>query len=491
MKNLLYIFADQWKKTAIGFEGESVPTPNIDAFAADSLIFDNAISTYPLCSPHRAALLTGKHPYNCGMWTNCKIGLDEVVMLKPQEKTIANVLKDEGYATAYIGKWHLDASEMNFEAEPESGARHWDAYTPEGERRQGFDYWYSYGAMDKHLKPHYWQDSNKMIINDKWSPELETDVALRYLEDWRRRGLKINGDGEVSSCMGDQSSDINLNPFCMFVSWNPPHPPYDMVPEKYVDRIEELTIKDNVPEAMRNDSDYLRTVREYYGAIAGLDDQFGRIMAYLKENNLLEDTLIVLSADHGDMMGSHGLMGKNVWYEESIQIPLMMYGRGIDAGRSDVLFASMDHMPTLLDLLDVKVPETVQGRSFKECIVKGNMIAVESGKSTEADQMTDEPEETYICMMPGMPELIEPFRQRGLNNKAFGWRGVRTKNETYVIHNGLHPDDEQKRYLYDLIKDPLQMNPVMLEADNPRSVEYDTKLRAYCREIQDPFLFER
>ena len=88
-KNLLYIFADQWRAQAIGAAGEDhVSTPHMDRFAGESMAFDHAVSTYPLCSPHRASLLTGKYPYCCGMWTNCKIGLDETVMLKPQEVTI-------------------------------------------------------------------------------------------------------------------------------------------------------------------------------------------------------------------------------------------------------------------------------------------------------------------------------------------------------------------------------------------------------------------
>ena len=103
-KNLLYIFADQWRAQAIGAAGEDhVSTPHMDRFAGESMAFDHAVSTYPLCSPHRASLLTGKYPYCCGMWTNCKIGLDETVMLKPQEVTISDVLHENGYETAYVG----------------------------------------------------------------------------------------------------------------------------------------------------------------------------------------------------------------------------------------------------------------------------------------------------------------------------------------------------------------------------------------------------
>lgn len=452
-KNLLYIFADQWRKIAVGAEGQdSVITPTMDRFADESKVFDNAISTYPLCSPHRAALMTGKYPYCCGMWTNCKIGLDETVMLKPQEETIGKTLKSNGYQTAYVGKWHLDASELNFNKNPESGAINWDAYTPEGERRQGFDYWFSYGAMDKHLNPHYWRNTPEKIEPGKWSPEVETDVALDFLQ---------NRDKD--------------KPFCMFISWNPPHPPYDKVPKKYVNMYEDIPLRANVPEELREDEEYLRTIREYFGAVTGLDENFKRILDYLKENNLEDDTIVVLSADHGDMMGSQGIMGKNIWYEESINIPFMIRGKDIEPGRTQCLFSSIDHMPTLLDLLEVDIPKTVQGQSFKDII---------------HDREMDEPETVFLSMIPGMPELIEPYRKKGLNHKSFGWRGIRTKTHTYVIDNGGRPDEKQKRYLYDNEKDPYQLNPLVLSSDDEQCKEYDDCLIDYLKKINDPFLMK-
>lgn len=452
--NLIYIFADQWKKTAIGMEGkEQVITPNIDAFSKECKVFDNAISTYPLCSPHRAALMTGKYPYSCGMWTNCKIGLDETLMLKPQEVTIAKVLKEVGYSTAYIGKWHLDASELNFQRNPQSQAINWDAYTPKGERRHGFDYWYSYGAMDKHLSPHYWQDGPDKIVHDAWSPEVETNMALNYLKE------------------RDKSK-----PFCMFISWNPPHPPYDKVPQKYVELYDEINFLPNVPDELKEDEEYIKTVKEYYGAITGLDENFKRLMDYLKDNDLEDNTVVVLSADHGDMMGAQGLMGKNVWYEESIQIPFMIRSKGIEAGRYDGLFSSIDHMPTLLDVLDLPVPNTVQGQSFRSALYNNEM---------------NEPETVFLSMIPGMPDMVQPFRELGLNNKAFGWRGIRTKSHTYVVDNGIHPDHKQIRYLYDLKEDPYQLNPIILSKNDNRAKNYDGILKEYLEEIRDPFLMER
>ena len=207
----------------------------MDRFCEESVCFSNAYSTFPLCTPHRGSLMTGKYPLSIGLWTNCKIGLEEKIMLKPQETCIANVLKEEGYSTGYIGKWHLDASELNFTPHPKSGAKNWDAFTPPGERRQGFDYWLSYGACDEHLDPHYWQDTPDQIRPGKWSTEYETDKALEYMEHHK--------------------DDENL--FALFVSWNPPHLPYELVPDEYYEKYKDADVcwRPNVPESNADSGD--------------------------------------------------------------------------------------------------------------------------------------------------------------------------------------------------------------------------------------------
>ncbi len=462
-KNLLYIFADQWRYHAVGSVcQDSVQTPNIDDFAHDAMRCDQAISTYPLCSPHRAALLTGKYPLSCGMWTNCKPGLYDKLMLRDQEVLISDVLHGEGYDTAYVGKWHLDTSELNFHRRPASGAVNWDAYTPPGDRRHHFDFWYSYGAMDNHLDPHYWMDTDRRIKPGKWSVENETDVVLDYLE--RRR----------SAAEGREEK-----PFCLFLSWNPPHPPYDQVPEKYLRLYPEGSevFRENVPQSMREDSAYRRAWREYYAAVSGVDEQFGRILSYLKESGIEDDTIVVLSADHGDCMGSHGVYGKNVWWEESIRIPLYVRGLGIASGSTDTLLVSCDHMPTLLDLLDVPIPDSVEGVSHAQ-VFRG-----ETPKHPVR-------EHAFLCMVPGMPSMVAEYTKRGLDNRCFGWRGVRTLHHTYVVDNGTVPGVPQRRYLYDNLTDPYQLSGTELSVDDPACEAWDEILRSYLAQQQDGFLLE-
>ncbi len=453
-KNLLYIFADQWSADAVGYCNENYITPNFDAFHAESFDFNSALSTYPLCSPHRAAMLTGKYPFSCGFWTNSKIGLDEIVMLKPQEVTITDVLHEKGYHTAYLGKWHLDGSDLNFSENPSSGCVGWDAYTPEGERRHHIDFWYSYGAMDKHMNPHYWtgSDPERITHTQKWSPEVETEVALDFLENtWDKE-----------------------KPFNMFISWNPPHSPYEQVPDKYYDKVKDrkIKLKESVPKEFKNNPDYITEHRQYIAAVEGLDDNFGKIIAYLKENDLYDDTIIVLSADHGDCMGVHGLYGKNYCYEESIRIPFII--KAGTTGESDALFSSQDHMPTLLDLLDIEIPDTVQGISFAN-IIRGK-------------QMQNEPEDAFICMFPGMPNLVNSFRDKGLYNKCFGWRGICTKTHTFHAYNGVKYGEKSRRELFDNVNDPCQLHPIELSEDE--LANWNKKLEKYLKKTNDPFLVD-
>lgn len=459
--NLIYVFADQWRAAAMGWmKQDQAITPYIDGFARDSLRCRNAYSTFPLCSPHRASLMTGKYPLKAGMWTNCKTGIEEILMLKPQEICIGNVLKANGYHTGYIGKWHLDAPEQNFYENPESGAGGWDAYTPPGERRQGFDYWLSYGAYDNHLEPHYWQNEEKQIRPGRWSAEYETDQALAYIQREK--------DAE--------------NPFALFLSYNPPHLPYELVPEEYYGEFRDLEIhyRENVPMELRRSGGRLETqTRQYLAAVYGIDRQFGRLLEYLKRNQMEENTLLVLSADHGEMMGSHGLMSKNVWYEESIHIPLMLRQKGrLHAEDYEEIIASIDHMPTLLEILELPVPDSCDGHSHAGAMLhRGEEV----------------PQEMFLCSYPGTADMVEAYARAGLTHKAFGWRGIKDKRYTYVVNNGYTPGEEQREYLYDGKEDPFERKPRLAEedCDDPLIRHYRKLLKDYLHTIKDPFLFHR
>lgn len=462
--NLVYIFADQWRRQAVGFMKEDpVLTPNMDKFSEESLVFDNCISCFPLCSPHRASLLTGKYPLSTGMFTNCKIGCD--ARLKEEEICIGDVIKAAGYDTAYIGKWHLDLPEVNLTDNPVSGARNWDAYTEPGPKRHGFDYWYSYGTFDEHLTPHYWKDTPEMIKVNQWSVEHETDMAINYMK---------NHDKD--------------KPFTLFLSWNPPHSPYDQVPEKYKRLYEEreIPLRENfsleklvVGVGDPFEGDYAKALENtlnYYAAVSGIDENFGRVLEELKKLELEENTIVVLSSDHGDMMVSHGLTSKNIWYEEAIGVPFMVrMPNKIKGGRTDALFASPDIMPTLLGFMGLDIPSTVEGI---------DLSGILTGEKAE------EQSSVYICSCPGSKPLLEKYKKLGYIPEQYGWRGVRTKRFTYVVNKGYIPEENKfERYLYDNEKDPYQKSPIMISNtyDNIVAKELEGELKGWLEKLKDPF----
>ncbi|MCP3739481.1 sulfatase [Rossellomorea sp. BNER] len=462
--NLIYLFADQWRRQAVGYAKEDpVYTPNIDQFALESMTFTQALTCNPLCSPHRASLLTGKYPMSTGVYTNCKVGAD--VMLQPEERCISDVLKDAGYATGYIGKWHLDLPELQYQSNPESGASGWDAYTPPGPKRHGFDEWYSYGAWDDHLSPHYWQNSPEKIKPNKWSVEHETDKAIEFI-----------------------NSRNSEEPFALFVSWNPPHSPFDQVPQQYKDiyKHKALPLRKNVT----SDSFMVHTgekvedglgklqenQRDYFAAITGIDENFGRILDVLKELQIEEDTIIVLTSDHGEMMGSHGLMAKHVWYEESIGVPFLIRWPGkIPSLVTHSLLNTVDIMPTLLTLIGLPVPSQVEGTDLSP-VLKG-----------ERKELV---KQAYLCAYPGRKEAIEQFRESGLDNRAYGWRGIRTKEYMYVVHRGYSPGEKTVRMFYDLERDPYQLEPEVMESPQSHFIAHklEEELAVWITSTNDPFI---
>lgn len=465
--NLLFVFADQWRRDAMGFmEKDEVITPNIDSFSEESLSFDNAMSACPLCSPNRATMFTGTYPVTHGVWTNCKPGLKDVA-LRETDITLMDVLKENGYKTGYIGKWHLDSPEVNFCEAPESGARDWDAFTPPGKRRHGVDFWYSYGTYDQHLTPHYWHDDNKMIQINQWSVEHETDKAIEFINE--------NKD----------------EPFSLVVSWNPPHTPLDLVPQKYVDMYagKKFKVNPNVlltdvtdhtlsvnPRLNFTDDEYQEIMRKYFAAVTGIDENFGRLLQNLKDNGIYDDTIIVLTADHGEMLCAQRLWSKHVWFEESTGVPfLIKYGDRFIKGRTDNVLNGVDIMPTILSLMNLPIPETVEGTDLKEVVLNGGDV------------------ENYAIMSgyPGQMRAIKEFEEHGKENVAYGWRAIRTKTHTYVVNKAYTISHGTERLLYDNIKDPYQMNPLRLnDCKEDKTAEFlEGKLREWAKKYKDKFEF--
>ena len=424
LPNLVFMFPDQFRRQAIGFmRQDPVITPRLDRFASESMVLTDAFSSYPVCSPFRAMLFTGKYPVSNGVTTNCNSASD--VMLMRDQRCLTDILHDSGYRIGYLGKWHLDKPH-----EPFVGSRRgrvggpgggivWDEFVPP-ERRHGIEFWHAYNCRDQHMNPRYWTTNGERIkptYFNQWSTEHEAEVAIEFIRNSR-----------------GQHRDPN-KPFALFIAPNPPHTPFDQVPKKYVDMYEGKSYRDllnrpNVdieaphPQAKQH-------VKNYFAAVTGTDEQFGRVLDALDEQGLADNTIVVFTADHGEMMGSHNRMHKSVPHEESAGIPFIIRWPGrIPSRRDDLLLSPADMMPSLLGLMGLadRVPSDVEGKDYSSIML---------GK-------------------PGVrPTSALYLRCAGPKG---GSRGVRTHRHTFAITP--RQDGGKDILLFDNQKDPYQLRNI-------------------------------
>jgi arylsulfatase A-like enzyme len=368
--NIVFILTDQWRGQALGFLGkEKVKTPQLDALAKESLVLTQMVTNYPVCSPARAMIFSGTYPAKSKVYCNVNSGSAPYGVELPTDIVCwSDILKQQGYSNGYIGKWHLDAPHRPYvPTKNNEGDLAWNEWTPFN-RRHGFDYWYAYNTYDYHNRPMYWDNKatrNELHFVDQWGPIHEADKAIDF----------INNKGNVR----------NPNaPFSFVVSINPPHEPYDTAPAKYHEPYNNIPLdsllKDtNIPAAGTPKGDeYRKNVKDYYANITGVDEQIGRIVNELKEKRLLENTIIMITADHGNCLGKHNEHSKNNIYEESLRIPFIVYWKGhIKPGIDTKFLGSLqDVYPTLLDLagMSKQIPVTVDGVSYANYFLnrKGN-----------------------------------------------------------------------------------------------------------------------
>ncbi len=453
--NILYIFPDQYRAQAMGFVGEDpVITPNIDRLASEGVVFHNAVSNSPLSSPYRGMLMTGKYPYSNHVTGNCNTYATQFgVYLREEDRCIGDILKEGGYHCGYIGKWHLDAPEGETAKGWQTAV--WDTYTPVGDKRHGFDYWCSYGCNNQHLDPYYWEGNAPVADTTyarRWSPIFEADKAIDF----------INAEG--GSADRDKSK-----PWALFISMNPPHGPYSEVPQEYKDLyadapLEELLNRANVSLDSDKSANARRSVRDYFACVTGVDKEVGRILDALDASGERENTIVVFTADHGEMMGSHGYMQKNVFYEESMRVPFIMSWRGVlETGEESLHLGVPDIMPTLLGLVGLgeTTPDQVEGEDYSQTILG----------------LSDERPEYSLYIRPG-EQLPTAFA-----------RGLRTDRYTFVVEKG-KDGQISRRLLFDRESDPYQLTNIAESSKKTKRLvaEFERKLYQRLRELNDPWI---
>ncbi len=421
--NLIFVFADQWRAQATGYAGDpNVQTPHLDKLAKESVNFTHAVSSCPVCSPYRASLMSGQYPLTHGIFMND-------LYLPSSAVSVAEVLKEAGYETAYIGKWHLDGHGRS-------------AYIP-AERRQGFQFWRAMECTHEYNDSYYYTDTPEKLTWDGYDAIAQTRGAQKYIR------ARVSG-----------------NPFTLFLSWGPPHDPYDAAPNAYRDlyKPEKLVLQPNVPDKAQARA--RRDLAGYYAHITALDDCIGELLCTLEECRLSDQTIFVFTSDHGDMVGSQGQRRKQRPWDESIRVPFLMRYPALLGRRAltiAVPLSTPDIMPTLLSLCGLPIPETVEGKDFSGYLVGG------TGSRTRRDA--------------ALIACYAPFGEWTREDGGKEYRGVRTRRYTYVRTL------DGPWLLYDNDKDPYQL---VNRAGHP---DYDKVqgrledlLRAKLEETHDEFL---
>ncbi|MBL8229105.1 MAG: sulfatase [Bryobacterales bacterium] len=331
--NIVFVLADQWRAQTLPSSGDrDLNAPNLARLANEGVHFDRVYASYPVCTPSRASLITGRFPHACGMPRNN-------LLLPADQPSIAAQLRGAGYATGYIGKWHLDGEEK-------------PGFVPPGPRRRGFDYWAAFNRGHDYYRSTYFRDESTPILAEGFEPDYQTSLA----QDFIRRQKQ--------------------NPFYLFLSWGPPHTPRR--PPKDLYDPAQFRLRPNVPASY--EAEARKGHAGYYGLCTALDTALGRLLKTLDEEQLTRNTIVVFTSEHGDMLGSHGLEYKNVAFEESARVPLLIrYPGALEPGaRSDMLISNIDLMPTLLSLCGAQVPSEVQGRDLSALLRTGKGARPES-----------------------------------------------------------------------------------------------------------------
>ena len=338
--NVVFFLTDDHGAWAMGHECPEMHTPNLDALAAGGARFNRAYAATPVCSPSRMTYLTGRLPSHHGvqdfLLPQDRFGEGRQRFLEDQP-TFTEVLAQNGYTVGLSGKWHMG-----------------DNDTPHA----GFTYWCTKAQGGGGYKDPVFLANGKRTQIRGYTTDTVGDYGLEFI---------------------DQNKD---NPFCLYVPFFAPHTPYDYQPEKYRKWYAGSEFS-CFPRIAKHPQRHIRFERHhgnresmtsYSALVSGVDYNVGRIVRHLEELGLRENTLIVFTADQGWNAGHHGVWGKGNatipfnMYEESIRVPAIWNHPGsIAAGKVlSPMVSSYDFFPTILDYLNVAVPEDSKriGRSY-------------------------------------------------------------------------------------------------------------------------------
>jgi len=389
--NIIYIMSDDHSYQTIScYSNKLIRTPNIDRIAANGVRFTNSFVANSISGPSRACMLTGKFSHKNGMTTN-------LTRFDSTQVTFPILLQQAGYQTAIFGKWHL-------KSEP-----------------RGFDKWKILVGQGQYYDPIFITPAGRVTI-EGYSTDVITDMSLEWLSKDRDKEkpfcLVIHhkaphrnwmpGPGELTmfedttfalpanfydnyegrpaaagqemSIAGDEMDmafDLKLNSDSintrlkenLTFALKRLNPEQRGAWNKIYDSVLTNFMRMNLKGRELAEWKYQRYMKDYLKCIKSVDDNIGRVLDYLKENNLLENTIVIYTSDQGFYMGEHGWFDKRFMYEESFRTPLVIQlpqsvGEFRKRGDIDQFVQNVDYAPTILELAGVKIPVDIQGESF-------------------------------------------------------------------------------------------------------------------------------
>ena len=455
--NLVFVMSDDHAAHAISCYGSAiVSTPNLDRIAAGGMRFDASFCTNSICAPSRAAILTGTYNHINGV-TTLDTPLDNTKWTFPQE------LQRAGYTTAMIGKWHLG---------------HGPAADP-----AGFDEWRVLPGQGHYHNPVMLEADGRVVERGGYVTDLITDDTIDFID----RHQATNPDTPFAVLCHHKAPHRSWEPaprhFNLFDDVQIPEPEtfgddlagraevIQAVKMRMMDLDPVVDLKATVPAGLSLDEEiswrYQRYIKDYLKTVVAIDENVGRLLDHLDEAGLTDDTIVVYTSDQGFFLGEHGWFDKRLMYEESLSMPLLVrYPPQIEAGsRCEEIVVNVDFAPTLLELMNVETPSSVQGRSFAPLL--------------RGDAVSDWPESMYYRY----------WMHRDGSHNCPAHYGVRTKTHKLICYyndpldqpGASGPIDPVEWELFDLVADPYEINNV---ADDPNYHSLRDELMAELARLQ-------
>lgn len=390
--NIVWIFPDEWRHDAAGFAGNSiVQTPHLDALAARGVVFTNAQCESPVCQSGRASLLTAQYPARHGLSDNEHLGghRDTGVFPAADAPNFLHALRDAGYRTAEIGKMHFGRGSVG------EGVRAW-GFDDSRQEHDKYVLWRLDTPYTRHLKEQglfdAWAAHNSSLLPFIPTPDGRMEPNPRFNANKKAEPDVVPAEETLDTFIGNGACDYirryeGTDPFFLWVAPIGPHSPFDAAPV-YRDRYDPADIPiatpgvDEYPENRWGEylawnrrhvgcsrwtvDDYRQIGAYYYGLITQIDDAVGRIVDTLAATGRDRDTWIVISSDHGELLGDHGLISKRVFYRTSVGVPQVIVPPvGTDiGGRVDGYTQAFDIVGTILDLAGATPREPVAAQSL-------------------------------------------------------------------------------------------------------------------------------